>query len=651
MALVGPPSGQRRPGRRTPKVRWTDSPYAAPGKDRIWRRRARAPVLGRPGGLRIFRLRSIEPLSPARVPEPAVPVPPASSTPHPAPSTVSGQASVASHTARPDRPLLTPYVTRRVDEFAYATSPNHERYRVITRYFHEQHLRLRDWLTPSEVFGYLQRALPATEYTEELCEHDLESLQAWGNLIAEQDTSKARTLVEFYRPRLVYHISQFSVDLETLLLKHEGKTGTGGSLNASLLDRMWFNLEYLRVNLEQSTPPDVLDGEFLAREIEEPWHNVITAFTELRDDATTYHHTLSAMRPNDLAQAEAFLIYKDTLLEHLKGFIAQMQAHAPKIRSLITRWSTGPVGERLLTLLVEHDRLKKVSRLTGDATPLDGLQTRTQFYAPQLRSLADWFAAGGGCEFLTGATSNAILAIVRQNERIATRHMVGVSRRRDLERLACAFAAIEDPDVAHRLAARTLGAAQPRHMRGSTQAAHLMTDRVSVWQQDPQTQPLRRIRRGRVSAASVAGVLTNSGKLETMRREEEALLQRERQLWNQLFAHPTVSFTTLTLGDPSLRARLLDVVARCLADPDGVALASDGRQIRLTTPDGAHSEGALVSTDGTLYLPAFTLELLDDAVTMDDAADGPPEAMDDAEARVPERDQADPTPAGWSVPA
>jgi uncharacterized protein (TIGR02677 family) len=608
-------------------------------------------MLSLPGDLRIFLVRSIEPLSPAPVPEPGVPVPPASTTPNPAPATVSRGASAASHTSRPDRPLLTPYVTRRVDEFAYATSPNHERYRVITRYFHEQHLRLRDWLTPSEVFGYLQRALPATEYTEELCEHDLESLRAWGNLIAEQDTSKARTLVEFYRPRLVYHISQFSVDLETLLLKHEGKTGTGGSLNASLLDRMWFNLEYLRVNLEQSALPDVLDGDFLAREIEEPWHNVITAFTELRDDATTYHHTLSAMRPNDLAQAEAFLIYKDTLLEHLKGFIAQMQAHAPKIRSLITRWSTGRVGERLLTLLVEHDRMKKVSRLMGDATPLDSLQTRTQFYAPQLRSLADWFAAGGGCEFLTGATSNAILAIVRQNERIATRHMVGVSRRRDLERLARAFAAIDDPDVAHRLAARTLGSAQPRHMRGSTHAAPLMTDRVSVWQQDPQKQPLRRIRRGRVSTASVAGVRANSGKLETMRREEEALLQRERQLWNQLFADPTVSFTALTLSDPSLRARLLDVVARCLADPDGVALASDGRQIRLTTPNGAHAEGELVSTDGTLYLPAFTLELLEDALSVDCEADVQGEAVDDAEAHAPDLDPAVPIPADVPVPA
>jgi uncharacterized protein (TIGR02677 family) len=471
----------------------------------------------------------------------------------------------------------------------------------------------------------VQRVLPNAEFTEDLCDHDLESLRAWGNLIAEQDTSKARTLAEFYRPRHVYLITQFSVDLETLLLKHEGKTGSGGSLNASLLDRMWFNLEYLRVILEESPLPEALDGDFLAREIEQPWHAVITAFTELRDDATTYHHTLSAMRPNDLAQAEAFLIYKDTLLEHLKGFIAQLQAYAPKIRSLITRWIAGPIGERLLTLLVEHDRVKKVSRLMGDAIPLDSMQTRTQFYAPQLRSLADWFSNGGGCDFLSGATSNAILSIVRQNERIATRHMVGVSRRRDLERLARAFAAIQDPDVAHRLAARTFGAAQPRHMRGSTQAAQLMTDRASVWEQEPQTQPLRRIRRGRASTASVAGIRTNVAKLETMRREEEELLQRERQLWAQLFENQTVSLAQLTISDPTLRTRLLDVVSRCLADPDGVALASDGRQVRLTTPTGEVAYGELIAPDGTLYLPAFTLELLPDNVTeVTDATDGTP---------------------------
>jgi len=136
-----------------------------------------------------------------------------------------------------------------------------------------------------------------------------------------------------------------------------------------------------------------------------------------------------------------------------------------------------------------------------------------------------------------------------------------------------------------------------------------------------------------------------------MRREEEALLQRERQLWNQLFADPTVSFTALTLSDPSLRARLLDVVARCLADPDGVALASDGRQIRLTTPNGAHAEGELVSTDGTLYLPAFTLELLEDALSVDVKADVYGEAMDDAEVHAPDRDPVVPMPADVPVPA
>lgn len=528
-----------------------------------------------------------------------------------------------------NRSALTPFVTRRVDEFTYATSPNHPRYRVITRYFYEQHLRLRDWLAPREVFAHVQRILEP-EYTENACEHDLQSLRAWGNLIAEQDHSKARTLAEFYRPRLVYHISQFSVDLEALLLKHEGRTGTSGSLNASLLDRMWLGLEYLQAILAEPCP-DPLTGDFLARQIQQPWGDVIGAFTELRESATAYHHTLSAMRPSDLAQTEAFLIYKDTLLEHLRGFITQLQRYSPKIRNLLARWQSGATAGRLVDLLTEHDRVQKVSRLGLVGAPLTLEQVRTQVHAPQFASLAEWFHLDGGCEFLYQATAHAILAIARQNERIATQHTVGMSRRRDLERLARAFAALEGrSEDAHRLAARAFGVAQPRHMRGATQAEYLMTDRESIWRQSPQPQPLRKIRRGRQSTASVAPVRANKEKLDEMRRREEAELAHERALWNQLFSSPTVSFNRLDIIDPVLRTRLLDVIGRCLVDPDQVSLASDGRRVQLTLPPGGTPHGELVGPDGTLYMPRFRLRLLPDT---DDGAAPPsdaPKASDEA---------------------
>jgi len=510
----------------------------------------------------------------------------------------------------PDPFVATPPMQRKVEAFQYATVPNHARYRPILRYFYREHRKLRDWLQPAEVHAAVERVL--APYTIEECEADLDALARWGNLQAEHDLGRAKSLAEFYRPRLVYHITPFSVDVEALLEKHESDRAAGGALNATLLERVWSELDRLQQTL-QAPLPTPLTPSFLRDRVEQPWSTVYAAFTELRDSAVAYHHTLSAARPADLTNFQAFLVYKDTILEHLKGFIGQLQTYSPRLRTLLDRWHAGPLAGLLVDLLTEQERVGGVSRLSGTGALLSTAEVRAQVYAPQLRGLAEWFAPGGGGEFLMQATATAILQIVRQNERIATRHEAGLSRRRDLERLARTFAALElnqEPlEVVQRLAARTLGAALPRHLRGATSDTARLTDRASVWEQVPQEFALRRVRRGRPHRERTSAVADVSARQAALLAAQEAELARERTLWNALFASHEICIDRLEIADPLLRMRILDVLQRALLDPDHAALASDGRTVRVTLPDDEWTYGELLAPDGVLVMPALRLSI------------------------------------------
>ncbi len=56
-------------------------------------------------------------------------------------------------------PPLHPSIPRRVEEAAYLTAPNAERYRVIVHHFYQQYVEQRDWLTAEEVWRHVRELL------------------------------------------------------------------------------------------------------------------------------------------------------------------------------------------------------------------------------------------------------------------------------------------------------------------------------------------------------------------------------------------------------------------------------------------------------------------------------------------------------------
>lgn len=490
----------------------------------------------------------------------------------------------------------------------FLTVDNAARYRIIVRYFCDQmEERQRDWLAADEVAAVV-RAAYDPEYTDTQCDGDLTQLCEWGNLLAEQDRGRARTVEEFKRRRLLYHVTERTVALDRLTRVLDGGEAGQGRLDASLLERLWARLDGLRHTLENALPA-APGEEFLRQEIWAPWDDTLRLFEQLRTGANDFHHALRAARPQDLNRVEEFLAYKDVLLRNLEAFILQLSSHASRLHHLFRRLNEKGSSAVLVGLLAHYQ-----ADYLAEAGGARGADAAREQLAGRLTAISEWFLPGRGADVLKETTRNAIRMVVRHNQRIVDRHRIGASRVRDLERLARAFAACAAPADAHRLAARSLGCALSRHLQGSPDV-HEMATGTTVWAQPPQEVPLRRIRRGRRKGLGAGAPVRDS-------RDEQARLieaqmrreQAEAASWRSLFAAGEVDMGDLRLDDPAVRDRLLTVIGECLSSADATAIGPDGARVRLVFAEAGGPPGLIAAPDGILVGPHAALSRVAEGV-------------------------------------
>ena len=130
--------------------------------------------------------------------------------------------------------MMQPF--KKVIEASYLTVDKAWSYRAILRYFYIQHERMREFLFPEEVYEHLMSLQGFGDYTEEQLHQDLDQLVRWNNLIARQETGRARTIEEFKKKRFRYQCTPYTVEFERMLQEMEkGGESFGGSLEKKSL--------------------------------------------------------------------------------------------------------------------------------------------------------------------------------------------------------------------------------------------------------------------------------------------------------------------------------------------------------------------------------------------------------------------------------
>ena len=128
---------------------------------------------------------------------------------------------------------------RRISEVSYLNTENTWRYRSILHFCFKRHEHMQTYVYPEDIFHELKRDPIFREYSFEQLEQDLTTLVGWKNLIPHQETSRAKTIMDFKKKRYRYQCPPSTVEIERMVekLKSIGEEFSG-SLETTQFDRI-----------------------------------------------------------------------------------------------------------------------------------------------------------------------------------------------------------------------------------------------------------------------------------------------------------------------------------------------------------------------------------------------------------------------------
>ncbi len=412
----------------------------------------------------------------------------------------------------------------------------------------------------------------------------LAQLVEWSNLRADPDTSRVTSVEDFHRARFLYQLTHAGEAAERSLAVFDEQLGRRGALQAVALEDIATGLRALH-ELTQAAEPDVGRTGLLLRDL-------VRRCVDLAENAQAFMGSLQ--RTIDLyeLEIEAFLAYKDRLIEYLERFIKDLTGIGGEIAELLGRLD--PEGiDRLLALVA--------AREAEDAAPGPGAagEFREQALATELSSwherwqgLQQWFISSpehpSQAKLLRARARKAIpdlLAVVTLlNERRAGRS----DRTADFRELAVWFAQAPDEAAMHRLWQATFGLQSSRHLTLDTDSAQARAkDPVSPstpWREAPPLMISPRLRR--------TGSYARRGKPNRVidRREERRLLaaraaaeaQQTAAARARLVTQHPIRLSDLGHLDFDAFSLFLSLLGEALSEQ-----SPGEREIRTTTGDGS----------------------------------------------------------------
>lgn len=494
--------------------------------------------------------------------------------------------------------------------FGYLSAPNASLYRRVMRALLTEKERFTVHVRPDQVYTALQ-ADSGDAVSEEAVVDALEQLAqpSWGNLLAFPDSSRVTALEDFYRRRMLYQISRPGEVAERALSAYDTALGSRGVLQSVALEDIVVLLTNLRDTLTASADGEPVD----AARAHQTLRSLRERFSELAENAVAFMGSIQRTLDLHDADVEAFLAYKEQLIDYLERFINDLLTRGAAIAELLGAIPADGV-EFLTTMAAEREAIDAAPGETERA-----VQAAREMWLRQWSGLIDWFVSSPGREseakLLRGrarAAIPALLAVVRALHETAGGR---TDRSQDFVTLARWFAALPADEDRHRLWRSAFGLSPVRHLSVTAQTqedwAAAELGNATPWADAPVVEispQLRRTgsyeRRGR--SASVADRSTAKAMLtERARQEAEQTAAARRRILTG-GPKPLSAFAVL---DPEAFRLFLGLLGDALAVMGPTAQTaqvhtSDGElTVTLTRTQGpgvaviATAEGALTGPD------------------------------------------------------
>lgn len=232
---------------------------------------------------------------------------------------------------------------RPLTETKYLNVDNVSRYRCIMRIFFEYYEKLKYWLYQEEVYEEMIQDPFFADYRMEQCQQDLMMLAEWKNLNTIQDTKKVASIEEFKNKKYRYQMTEYSVEIERLVIRLENLFIEGASLEPTLLERIRRSVERF---------PEM--GERDKSEVYTWWTDLNNDFVRLNQNYQDYIRDLNSVRAEEMMHTKEFLVFKDRLIEYLRSFIKGLQRNVGVIEENL-RLQSEELKKQIFEKVIDYD--------------------------------------------------------------------------------------------------------------------------------------------------------------------------------------------------------------------------------------------------------------------------------------------------------
>ena len=486
---------------------------------------------------------------------------------------------------------VTEKLTRPLTETKYLNADNADRYRSIMRIFFENYEKLRYWMYQEEVYEEMVRDPYFQDYRMEQCQQDLAMLTEWKNLNTLQDTRRVSSIEEFKNKKFRYQMSEYSVEIERLVIRLENLLIEGGSLEPTLLERIRLNVE--RFPKMDAEAADVVYGW---------WNDLNNDFIRLNQNYQDYIRDLNSVKAEEMMRTKEFLVFKDKLTDYLRNFIRGLQKNVGIIEENLRL-----LDEALLARVLGkiNDYEMSIPRMDVEISR-ELIEEKNQ---GRYESIRNWFVGENGGENEAGrlfdATNEIIRRITRYAAQLSEKNALGANRREEYRKTAELFLRCKDMDEAHKMAAMVFGLERPLHLAESSERE---TDSMnkSVYEEPAAERILKpRVRTYR-EKTNRSGIrdLTEEKAMARKRAVEER--KRDWERIAQLEKDGRIDFSGLPVIEPRVREILLKWLSDALEDADYTARTEEGRSFVLDM-DRAGERCVVHCEDGNFTMPRISI--------------------------------------------
>lgn len=495
--------------------------------------------------------------------------------------------------------------------FAHLSAPNARLYRAVMGAFARAKDRFIVHLRPEDVAAELD------DVSDEQLAMALDKLVDWGNLHPEPDTGRVTSVEDFHRKRFLYQLTREGQAAEDAIAFYEEQVGRRGSLQSVALSDIAEQLEALCL---LAADPDADPGK-----VHLLLESLTGRFASLADNAQAFMSALRRAIDFSDGDEEAFIVYKERLIDYIERFIRDLANSGARITRLLGRLEEAG-----------HDRLLRIAarREAADAVPEgeDAATTRAQAEEAALdawrnrwRGLHDWFVSGRGdrpsqARLLRQAAITAIGQLVDAVGLINERRSGRSDRSADFRALARWFAEAPDEPATHRLWRAAFGLTSARHLTVTDQTVREWEEDApspaTPWADAPPIRISPRLRK--------TGSYERRGRIAKI-RDRSAERRHLREHAEREAAQTAAARATLATGGPTLLSELgeLDphafrlflallgdaLAARVPGETEVKTVTADGSmEVRLAlVSDGG--EVAIRTTDGLFTGPEHIVEI------------------------------------------